>query len=393
MIPRMTIHLSLRNWRSIEHAEVALDAMNVLVGRNATGKSNLCDSLMFFREIATDASSAVSRRGGITSVRRWSPMKPYDVELQLRLGSSKGSLSHSLSLSSGREGDWHFKREIIEIITPAESIIVSRKANKVTIQRQRQGPPTSRSVDVDESLEIEPTTSAMLLTRQLVLPRPGRVWTRDIAGFRTLRPSPELMRIPQQPTERVRLESTADNIASALASLQAPTKQRVVALMQKIVPELVDVKAVSSGRYQSVQFEQRLSDKRPAEFTATEMSDGALRALALIVAAEQNEDGQLLIVEEPEVNLHPGASSVVFDALRGAAKRGTVLVTTHSPEILDLAARDNILVADYHDGVTSIGPLAEKQHRVVREGLLTVSELVRTDALRREGVTPQTVTP
>jgi type I restriction enzyme M protein len=231
----------------------------------------------------------------------------------------------------------------------------------------------------------------MLLTRQVLLPRLGRLWTRSIAGFRTLRPAPELMRIPQQPTERFRLESTADNIATALASLDATTKDRVLKFMQRIVPELVGISAVSSGRFQSVQFKQKLSDKRMAEFTATEMSDGALRALALIVAAEQNEDGQLLVVEEPEVNLHPGASGVVFQALRDAAERGTVLVTTHSPEILDRAARDNILVAHYHDGVTSIGPLAEKQRRAVREGLLTVSELVRTDALRAEGVAPPTV--
>jgi type I restriction enzyme M protein len=391
----MQIRLSVKNWRSIESAEVELRSMNVLVGRNATGKSNLCDALIFFRDIATDASSAVSRRGGIASIRRWSPHKPYDVDLGLTVASDDNTalFTHSIRLSSGRDGDWSFKRERIEIRSKREHASAQREGNKLVFERQIGGRPAKVPFAGRDNFEIAPTTSAVLLARQVLFGFDARAWLQRIGGFRTLRPSPELMRVPQQATERKRLESTADNIASALAGLTDEKRERVLTSMQRIIPELESISTVSSGRYQSVQFVQNLSGRRRAEFTATEMSDGALRALALIVAAAQNERDQLLIVEEPEVNLHPGASAVVFDALRDAAKRGVVLVTTHSPEILDHAATDNIFVADYREGVTTIGPLAEKQRRAVREGLLTVAELVRTDELRAEGVAPPTVAP
>jgi len=84
---------------------------------------------------------------------------------------------------------------------------------------------------------------------------------------------------------------------------------------------------------------------------------------------------------------------VLFEALKQASQRGAVLITTHSPELLDAAKNEELLVCDYRSGVTRIGPLDTEQRQIVREGLFSAAELMRTTPLRIEGDAPTTLEP
>jgi type I restriction enzyme M protein len=105
--------LKLRNYRSIEEGDVTLGPFGVLVGPNGSGKSNLADAFVFARDLAVDASMAVSSRGGISSVRRWSKSRPFDIQLEFRLAESEAQqdtdyLEHTLTIGIGADGEWHF---------------------------------------------------------------------------------------------------------------------------------------------------------------------------------------------------------------------------------------------------------------------------------------------
>jgi glycine/D-amino acid oxidase-like deaminating enzyme len=76
---------------------------------------------------------------------------------------------------------------------------------------------------------------------------------------------------------------------------------------------------------------------------------------------------------------------LLYDALQQASRHGSVLVTTHSVDLLDAAADDAILVCRYDHGVSRIGPLARAQRAVVKDGLFSLAELVRSEPLRIEG--------
>jgi predicted ATPase len=70
------------------------------------------------------------------------------------------------------------------------------------------------------------------------------------------------------------------------------------------------------------------------------MSDGTLRAFGVLVApfqgAGNGEIGRRLVgIEEPEVALHPAAASVLRDSLHDASESAQILVTSHSPDLLD----------------------------------------------------------
>jgi len=161
--------------------------------------------------------------------------------------------------------------------------------------------------------------------------------------------------------------------------------------MRKVVPGLQYISTEQVGRYLIVKFTQLQSGGQLAEFSADEMSEGALRALGIIVAAYQMKRDELLIIEEPEVSIHSGAAALLFDVLKFASRKGAVLITTHSADLLEAAKEEEILVCDYRSGITHIGPLATQQKEVVKKGLFSLAELVRSEPLRIEGDTPKTI--
>jgi type I restriction enzyme M protein len=86
-------------------------------------------------------------------------------------------------------------------------------------------------------------------------------------------------------------------------------------------------------------------------------------------------------------------AALVYDVLEEASQRGDVLITTHSPDLLDAAKDETILVCSATEGVTRIGPLDSSQRQLVREGLFRLAELMRAEPLRIEGDEPETVDP
>jgi hypothetical protein len=91
----------------------------------------------------------------------------------------------------------------------------------------------------------------------------------------------------------------------------------------------------------------------------------------------------LVGIEEPEMALHPGAAGVLRDGLRDASSRMQVLVTSHSPDLLDDKTIDDrsILVTSMENGITRIGPVDEPARSAMRERLYTAGELLRLDQL------------
>lgn len=387
MTRTMWRRIEIRNFRSIEYADAYLAPLTLVVGPNGSGKSNFADAFVFVRDVASDASAAVPRRGGILGVRRWNRTRPFDVTIDLRVARTKEELAseyaqHRFTLGSGAEGKWHFKRETVE----ADSA-----HHKVSFHIEREGAKfTALPNEWPVRPSLEETTSAMLYARQ-VMHRPLLLALQSVKRYRL---NSDAMRQPQVVSDMARLDESGANICAAVRRL-ANTKdfEVVKSAMRRIVPGLENIRVVEVGRYLLLEFHQRQGSGDVAPFQATEISEGALRALGIIVAARQMRPNELLIIEEPEVNIHAGAASLLFDILKQASRRGAVLLTTHSPELLDAARDEEILVCAYRDGLTHVGPLASEQRQLVRDGLFSVADLMRSDDLRMEGEPPAAIPP
>jgi predicted ATPase len=126
--------------------------------------------------------------------------------------------------------------------------------------------------------------------------------------------------------------------------------------------------------------------KHPWRFLAQNMSDGTLRALGVLTALFQgNRDyaPTVIGIEEPETALHPAASAALREALQRASEKTQVIVTSHSPDLLDdlSLSADALLAVVSIAGETRIAPLDEASRNALTAQLFTAGELLRLNQL------------
>jgi predicted ATPase len=136
-----------------------------------------------------------------------------------------------------------------------------------------------------------------------------------------------------------------------------------------------------------LEFRQELGDGHPAKFFAQSMSDGTLRALGVLTAAFQQSavgiDPAVVGIEEPEAAVHPAAAAVLREALAEASESRQLLVTTHSPDLLDDPDLDPlaILAVDSQHGATRVARPDRAGLSALRDRLYTAGELLRLGQL------------
>jgi predicted ATPase len=113
------------------------------------------------------------------------------------------------------------------------------------------------------------------------------------------------------------------------------------------------------------------------------MSDGTLRVLGLLLAVYQPGPYSVVAIEEPEATVNPAVAEVVVEVLMDAANGKQVILTSHSPDILDYKdLTDNqIRVVTMAHGRTLIAPVSEAGRMAIQERLYTPGELLRSGEL------------
>ena len=214
-----------------------------------------------------------------------------------------------------------------------------------------------------------------------------------IVGMGFYKLNPEAIRELQSPDPGVLLKRDGSNIASVLGNLASRSpeiKQRIEEYLGKVVSGVSGVDEKSVGPKETIEFRQEVRGaKHPWRFFASNMSDGTLRALGVLVALFQGFDPtesarRCVGIEEPEVALHPAAAGFLIDGLKDAAERAQILVTSHSPDLLDNKEipDDAIIAVVAEHGESRIGPLDEVGRCALRDHLYTAGELLRMNQLR-----------
>jgi predicted ATPase len=207
-------------------------------------------------------------------------------------------------------------------------------------------------------------------------------------GFYNL--NPKLMREPQKPQDGRLLKPAGENIVSVIGHLErvAPAQlAEVQNYLQTVVPMVHGFARKQIGPLETLEFRQDMAGaKHPWHFLAQNMSDGTLRALGVLTALFQgNQDHapMLIGIEEPETALHPAASAALREALSQASMRSQIIVTSHSPELLDdrSMAPEQLLAVVSEGGETKIAPLDVASGQVMRERLFSAGELLRLNQL------------
>ena len=373
--PRLVTRIALRNYKSIAACDVQLAPLSFLVGPNGCGKSNFLDALRFVAEaLRFSLDHALRDRGGIQEVRRRSGGHPnhFGIRLDLQLPRAVGWYAFRVAAKPG--GRYGVQREECFVLG-AESHGSYKVADGKVVASTILNPPACAS---DRLYLVN--MSGLDVFRPLYDALSGM-------GFYNL--NPEAIRDLQSPDPGELLKRDGSNLASVLSNLDSDRKKDVEEYLAAITPGVTGVVAQAMGAKLTLDFRQEVRGaKHPWRFPASNMSDGTLRALGVLVALFQGSGGapgrrHLVGIEEPESALHPAAAEVLIDSLTDASQLAQVMVTSHSADLLDndTIPDNSILAVLSEHGETRIGPLDEAGRSALRDHLFTAGELLRMDQL------------
>ena len=372
--------VALKNYKSIAACDVELRPLTFLVGPNGAGKSNFLDSLRFVADaLNSSLDHAIRDRGRIDDVHRRSGERPKYFSICL-----------DFTLSEGFTGHYAFR---INDLTRGKYKVQTEECVLRSTQHDTQEDYfyVKNGTVTKTNMEVAPAAAK------------DRLYLVNASGLKEFRPvyeafsrmgfySLNLDKIKdlQAPDPGDLLTRDGSNLASVFKQLSPSVKGRIKEYLAAIVPSVDKIEARKYGPKEALVFTQNVTrSEDPQRFLANNMSDGTLRALGILVALFQgNNDPKkrvlLVGVEEPEIALHPAAAGVLLDALREAADKTQIIITSHSPDLLDDKDLDpeSILAVEARDGITVIADIDEAGRSAVRDRLYTTGELLRIDQLQ-----------
>ncbi len=370
----------LRNYKSIAACDVELRPLMFLVGPNGAGKSNFLDSLRFVADaLNSSLYHAIRDRGGIDDVHRRSDGRPNNFSIRLDFTLSEGSTGHyAFRISSLTRGRYKVQAENCVLQS-------TQHPTQEDYFYVKNGTVTNASVEVVPAA----ATDRLYLVNASGLPEFRPVYEAfSRIGFYSF--NLDKIKDLQAPDPGDLLAGDGSNLASVFAQLSPSVKVHVQEYLATFVPSVDRIERRKYGPKEALVFTQNVAKAEgPQRFLANNMSDGTLRALGILVALfQEHHDPKkrvlLVGIEEPESALHPAAAGVLLDALRDAADNTQIIITSHSPDLLDNKDLDpeSILAVEAHDGITAVAGVNEASISVLRDRLYTTGELLRLDQLQ-----------
>jgi predicted ATPase len=371
------LQVQIRDYKSIGRAVVDLEPFTVLVGANGTGKSNFVDALAFVQEcLSHSLEQAAGLRGRAALLSRWEQDEArFGFRVRLSLPDEQLA-DYSFEIAETQDG-FQVAHERCVILnqdreTAAFEIAAGQFLRGIPGIRPKMSPDRLALFAASATDEFRPVYDFLTSMRFYAI-------------------EPRQLTAVQKSGSGESLEQTGSNAASVLKRLEEDRPadyERVCRLLGKAVNGIEGITAVASesGRDHLLLFRQDLGIPEPGWFPGRQMSSGTLRLLGLLLAVYQPQRPSLIAIEEPEATVHPAVAELVLQVLMDAAQDRQVLITTHSPDILDAKELDDrqIRVVAMERGRTSIAPLARASREAIREHLFTPGELLRSNELGQD---------
>jgi len=325
------LKLHLKGFKSISDAEFNFDTLNVLIGANGAGKSNLIEFFHMLSFMVSRPSGALQRYiveygGGANRLLYDGAKRTREIEAHLVINTDQGQNDYRFRLFYSAGDTFLFADEACRFSRTGWPL------NPDWVELNA-GHRESGLLNL-ETGQTESTIAALL--RGLVVyhfqdtSREARIKTR----WRT--------------NDSIWLKYDAANLAPFLLNLRhiSPSYyRRIVETVRQVAPFFDDFVLEPEADSVLLRWREQGSD---LIFDASQASDGMLRSMALITALMQPPEKlpALLMIDEPELGLHPYAISIVGGLIKSVGKSCQVLVATQSPLLLDQFGPDDVIVVE-----------------------------------------------
>lgn len=316
--------ISIRGYKSIRDAHVELRKLNVLIGPNGSGKSNFIGVFSLLRACRErELEEYVARAGGAERLLHFGSKTTQKIAVNVAL---MAPMQYLLLLVAS-EGDRLSMLE--EAIAPGDDSLTPVKGEKdwapglgrwwvYHFHDTSSSSPMKKTADVNDNRYLRPDGSNLAAFLYFLKQKHGQSYSM--------------------------IRRTVQRVAPFFDDFQLES-QRLNA--EKILLE----------------WRHRKSD---AYFSASSLSDGTLRFIALATLFLQPEEYRpsLILVDEPELGLHPSAITLLASLAKQASVKTQTILSTQSPILLDHFAPEDVIVADRVEEATQFRRLDPEQLKV-----------------------------
>jgi len=388
--------LRIQNFKSFKDQEVELGNFSVLIGANASGKSNFIQVFRFLRDIVDHGlENAVSMQGGTRYLRNLSIGARETLSIGFVSDEKVQFRCVAVEEPTGvriQESDYEFA---LKFKTRGAGFEIAqdrlrRRFEFVKLKAHKREYKEDRKLGQAEIIlsnvrgKIQPdliTCDSIPISKEEIIPR---FWEEQRLPPKTLilssffPPPPELGRVirsisiydfdPKLAKEPVKiigkaeLEENGSNLALILKNVLASKERRrkFANLMKDLLP-FVDDLDTEKFADKSLLFKLRETYFAKEYLPASLISDGTINLTALILAL-YFEKKPLTIIEEPERNIHPYLISRVVQMMKEASQQKQIITSTHNPEVVKYAdINDLLLVSRDREGFSTIRRPSEKE--------------------------------
>jgi predicted ATPase len=330
----------IKGFKSIENQSLELSKLNVFIGGNGSGKSNLIQAFRFLREIARGNLATYSLERGADSLLFFGRKRSPEMQFHVRFGEPSSSNAYEITLRPTDENSLVVAQEVVYF---QDRNRFSQPLDRIINTGSRE-PVVGTSKDriaryVRHDLESYVVYHFHDTSDSAAVKHPG-----SIDDNRMLRPDAANLAAYLFSLQEAQPDSFR-NIEDAVRQI-APFFDRFVLQPLKLAPDKIRLEWLERG-----------SD---SYFNAMALSDGTLRFMCLATLLLQPQLPALVLLDEPELGLHPAAIALLADLLRYAAERSQVIVSTQSVTLVNQFSAEDVWTVDRKDGATCFEHLAHR---------------------------------
>lgn len=354
--------LALKNWRNFRTFDVSFSDRVIIIGPNASGKSNLLDAIRFLRDIAHPGGGlqpAITQRGGLSKVRCLAARREPDVEVEVELSEAGSAPEYKYAIGIHQQVRG-YRQPVLryERVWKNGALLLNRPDDQ----------------DLEDLLRLTQTHLEQISANSAFRPI-----ARVFDSIRYLHVVPQLLRhpeafqgpaVPEDPYGRNFLEM----VAKTPEKTRRSRLRRIEAALREAVPQLTkltDTKDEAGIPHLEAVYEHwrpNAGKQREDQF-----SDGTIRLIGLFWSLLEGDAP--LLLEEPELSLHSEIVKrlpALFARLQRKSKR-QIFISTHSWDLLSekgIGGEEVVMLTPGQDGTNArLASSVEEVHDLLEAGL------------------------
>lgn len=391
--------IRVKNFKSFEDQTISFEDFTLLVGANAAGKSNVINLFRFLSDMVQyGLDNAISLQGGLDYLTNASIGRNEPIVFSCLIEASAILLDDSgleldwieyflEILPNKKGGGYQICQEQLKFICGEDFVTLKNEHNELLLRQMnvRRTRPLAHMLRPLE-LKIYSKMKSAKPYRELILNKAAGSFPNLLSFPRLVRLydfDPTLMKQSSQIASVRFLKEDGSNLANILQRILKDKDKRTVMtnLLRECLPFVEGIEPVKN-------FDQSISYKikevyHNKTFHSNFLSDGTVNILALITALYFEEDPDIVIIEEPERNLHPKLMAKIAEMAKERSEQKQIIITTHNPEFVKYTGLGSLLFAKRsRSGFTQITkPADNKGVNIFLENELGLEDLFIQDIL------------